>query len=157
MGVWGDFDVVWFPRLELTLREILEPWECACEMPLDCDQLYGVKRLYYLHYIAYLCSEDGLCTLGYVSVLHYTLSLLYLYKKNSHMTIACKQQHGLATGTAVCTDFQNSTIAVLAYTICNTCVDSTFDLVCHKLDLSALLFSQCFARSVQTAVHFMQH
>ena len=43
------------------------------------------------------------------------------------------------SGTAVCTDIAKSKPAldvhiVLVYTICNTCVNSDFDLVCHKLD-----------------------
>ena len=44
--------------------------------------------------------------------------------------------------TAGTADLQNEKqhYLVLVYTVCNTCVNSAFVLVCHKLDLSALLF-----------------
>ena len=38
--------------------------------------------------------------------------------------------------------------------MCNTCVNSAFDLVCHKLDCLHYTFSLCFARSAQTAAMY---
>ena len=37
--------------------------------------------------------------------------------------------------TADCIDLKNSTRCSCVLHVCNTCVNSTFDLVCHKLDL----------------------
>ena len=38
------------------------------------------------------------------------------------------------------------TFKIKTSTICSICVNSTYDLVCHKLDLSALLFFTVFCK-----------
>ena len=59
----------------------------------------------------------------------------------------CNVSANCSTAVGTCTDLaklKNNTSGSCVH----PCVNSAFDLVCHKLDLSTITFSLCFARSV---------